>query len=142
MKDYYLVKKRGQKIRAWVDPLPPLIRAMPERKRFFVLMSSLSINVQYTAIALRFIAVGKTAVQAVYCSTAQYIPAHSCTPQYTSVHPSTQYIAGTVDCRRQLIEVLHPSKQYRTVTVDCMRQCIAVHPSTPRYCGTVDCRRQ
>ena len=32
--------KKGQKIRAWVDP-PPLIRAMPERKRFFVLMSSL-----------------------------------------------------------------------------------------------------
>ena len=26
--------KKGQKIRAWVDPLP-LIRAMPERKRFF-----------------------------------------------------------------------------------------------------------
>ena len=26
--------KEGQKIRAWVDPLP-LIRAMPERKRFF-----------------------------------------------------------------------------------------------------------
>ena len=26
--------KEGQKIRAWVDP-PPLIRAMPERKRFF-----------------------------------------------------------------------------------------------------------
>ena len=25
--------KEGQKIRAWVDP--PLIRAMPERKRFF-----------------------------------------------------------------------------------------------------------
>ena len=25
--------KKGQKIRAWVDP--PLIRAMPERKRFF-----------------------------------------------------------------------------------------------------------
>ena len=32
--------KKGQKIRAWVDP--PLIRAMPERKRFFSsLMSSL-----------------------------------------------------------------------------------------------------
>ena len=29
-----MVKKRGQKIRAWVDP-PPIIRAMPERKRFF-----------------------------------------------------------------------------------------------------------
>ena len=28
--------KKGQNIRAWVDPLPlPLIRAMPERKRFF-----------------------------------------------------------------------------------------------------------
>ena len=27
-------KKEGQKIRAWVDP-PPIIRAMPERKRFF-----------------------------------------------------------------------------------------------------------
>ena len=28
--------KKGQKIRAWVDPpRPPLIRAMPERKRFF-----------------------------------------------------------------------------------------------------------
>ena len=26
--------KEGQKIRAWVDP-PPIIRAMPERKRFF-----------------------------------------------------------------------------------------------------------
>ena len=26
--------KRGPKIRAWVDP-PPIIRAMPERKRFF-----------------------------------------------------------------------------------------------------------
>ena len=26
--------KEGQKIRAWVDP-PPLIRAMPEGKRFF-----------------------------------------------------------------------------------------------------------
>ena len=36
--------KRGQKIRAWVDP-PPLIRAMPERKRFFPLMSFL--NDQY-----------------------------------------------------------------------------------------------
>ena len=34
--------KEGQKIWAWVDPLPPLIRAMPERKRFFSLMSSLS----------------------------------------------------------------------------------------------------
>ena len=32
--------KKGQKIRAWVDP-PPIIRAMPERKRFFSLMSSL-----------------------------------------------------------------------------------------------------
>ena len=27
--------KKGQKIRAWVDPHPPIIRAMPERKRFF-----------------------------------------------------------------------------------------------------------
>ena len=27
--------KKGQKIRAWVDPIPPIIRAMPERKRFF-----------------------------------------------------------------------------------------------------------
>ena len=26
--------KEGQKIRAWVAP-PPIIRAMPERKRFF-----------------------------------------------------------------------------------------------------------
>ena len=26
--------KEGQKIRAWVDP-PPIIWAMPERKRFF-----------------------------------------------------------------------------------------------------------
>ena len=26
--------KEGQKIRAWVDP-PSIIRAMPERKRFF-----------------------------------------------------------------------------------------------------------
>ena len=32
--------KEGQKIRAWVDP-PPIIRAMPERKRFFQLRSSL-----------------------------------------------------------------------------------------------------
>ena len=28
--------KKGQKIRAWVDP-PPIIRAMPERKRFFLI---------------------------------------------------------------------------------------------------------
>ena len=28
--------KKGQKIRAWVDP-PPIIRAMPERKRFFTI---------------------------------------------------------------------------------------------------------
>ena len=28
------ILKEGQKIRAWVDP-PPIIRAMPERKRFF-----------------------------------------------------------------------------------------------------------
>ena len=34
-------KKEGQKIRAWVDPPSPIIRAMPERKRFFSLMSSL-----------------------------------------------------------------------------------------------------
>ena len=27
--------KKGQKIRAWVEPPPTLIRAMPERKRFF-----------------------------------------------------------------------------------------------------------
>ena len=27
--------KKGQKIRAVLDPPPPLIRAMPERKRFF-----------------------------------------------------------------------------------------------------------
>ena len=33
--------KEGQKIRAWVDP-PPIIRAMPERKRFFPLMPSLT----------------------------------------------------------------------------------------------------
>ena len=33
--------KKGQKIRAWADPPHPLIRAMPERKRFFRLMSSL-----------------------------------------------------------------------------------------------------
>ena len=32
--------KKGKKIWAWVDP-PPIIRAMPERKRFFSLMSSL-----------------------------------------------------------------------------------------------------
>ena len=32
-KDWYLAKKRGPKIRTWVAP--PLIRAMPERKRFF-----------------------------------------------------------------------------------------------------------
>ena len=30
-------RKKGQKFRAWVDP-PPLIRAMPERKRFFFLL--------------------------------------------------------------------------------------------------------
>ena len=36
--------KKGQKIRAWVDP-PPYIRAMPKRKRFFFqLMSSLMIK--------------------------------------------------------------------------------------------------
>ena len=35
--------KKGQKFRAWEAPPPsPLIRAMPERKRFFLLMSSLS----------------------------------------------------------------------------------------------------
>ena len=34
-------KKEGQKIRAWVDHTP-IIRAMPERKLFFSLMSSLS----------------------------------------------------------------------------------------------------
>ena len=28
------ILKEGQKIRAWVDP-PPIIRAMPKRKRFF-----------------------------------------------------------------------------------------------------------
>ena len=33
--------KKGQKIQAWVDP-PPLIRAMPERKCFFLLMSTLT----------------------------------------------------------------------------------------------------
>ena len=27
--------KKGQKNRGWLDPAPPLIRAMPERKRFF-----------------------------------------------------------------------------------------------------------
>ena len=31
--------KRGPKIRAWVDP-PPLIQAMPERKRFFFQLTS------------------------------------------------------------------------------------------------------
>ena len=34
--------KEGQKIWAWVDPPPSIIRAMPERKRFFQLMSSLN----------------------------------------------------------------------------------------------------
>ena len=34
--------KEGQKIRAWVDPPPPIIRAMPERKRFFALTPSLN----------------------------------------------------------------------------------------------------
>ena len=42
---FYLAKmlflNKGQKNWAWVDP-PPLIRAMPDRKRFFLLMSSLS----------------------------------------------------------------------------------------------------
>ena len=37
--------KKGQKLRAWVDP-PPLIRAMPERKRFFSLKSSLMLKYQ------------------------------------------------------------------------------------------------
>ena len=32
--------QKGQKIRAWVDP-PPLIRSMPEKNVFFLLMSSL-----------------------------------------------------------------------------------------------------
>ena len=36
--------KEGQKIWPWVDP-PPLIRVMPERKRFFSLVSSLSFDV-------------------------------------------------------------------------------------------------
>ena len=37
--------KKGQKNRAWVDPPPPpLIQALPERKRFFPLMSSLSFH--------------------------------------------------------------------------------------------------
>ena len=36
--------KKGQKSRAWVDP-PPLILEMPERKRFFSLMSSLKFEV-------------------------------------------------------------------------------------------------
>ena len=37
--------KNGQKNQAFVDPPPPLlIRAMPERKRFFSLMSSLNLN--------------------------------------------------------------------------------------------------
>ena len=36
--------KEGQKIRAWVDPPFPIIRAMPERKRFFALTPSLSKN--------------------------------------------------------------------------------------------------
>ena len=38
-----MAKKGGQKIRAWVDP-PPLIRAMPERKYFFLLTSSLTLT--------------------------------------------------------------------------------------------------
>ena len=29
--------EKGQKIRAWVDPPPPIIRPMPERKRFFTI---------------------------------------------------------------------------------------------------------
>ena len=40
-KDYYLVKKRGQKIRAWVDPPPPLFGQCPKENVFFVPMSSL-----------------------------------------------------------------------------------------------------
>ena len=35
--------KKGQKIWAWVDPPPP-IQAIPKRKRFFLLMSSLIIK--------------------------------------------------------------------------------------------------
>ena len=35
--------KEGQKIRAWVGP-PPLIRAMPERKRFFSIEAFPNIN--------------------------------------------------------------------------------------------------
>ena len=41
--------KEGQKIRAWVDP-PPLIRAMPERKRFFQLISSLRWAIYLTSL--------------------------------------------------------------------------------------------
>ena len=47
--------KKGQKIRAWVDP--PLIRAMPEKKRFFQWISSLTL---LTAMTPRPHAVLKT----------------------------------------------------------------------------------
>ena len=39
-KDYYLVKKKGQKIRAWVDP--PFFRQRPKENVFFLLTSSLT----------------------------------------------------------------------------------------------------
>ena len=44
--------KEGQKIRAWVDP-SPIIRAMPERKRFFSLTPSLPIQIDYPVHAFR-----------------------------------------------------------------------------------------
>ena len=42
--------KKGQKIRAWVDP-PPYIRAMPKRKRFFSI--DVFPNLVCTSFALR-----------------------------------------------------------------------------------------
>ena len=64
--------KKGQKIRAWVDP-PPLIRAMPERKHFYSVdvlpylkdaVVALSVDllawrVSHCALALRLIIVMK-----------------------------------------------------------------------------------
>ena len=55
--------KKGQKIRAWVDP-PPYIRAMPKRKRFF------SIDVFPNTTCMLYIKPSTTVFtgQASYCS--------------------------------------------------------------------------
>ena len=43
--------KKGQKIRAWIDP--PLIRAMPERKRFFSI--DVFPNIELELVVYRYI---------------------------------------------------------------------------------------